>query len=176
MAISDFLGPSLEIGSTLLKGGAQISRGYAEQAIAKRRQAADEFEAKQQEQSAEESVGAGMRNAQDEVLRAKYVNSLALARAAASGAGASDPTVMAVLSKTAGEGAYRSALAMYEGEAQARLDRMKATALRYEGETSVQDAAAAQRAENIGALGTFLTGGVKTISMFDKYWSGPSGG
>src|SRR5204863_7102116 len=98
------------------------------------------------------------------------VNSLALARAAASGAGASDPTVLHVLAQTSGEGAYRQALAMYEGEAQARLDKMRAAATRFEGETAESDAAMAKRQYNIGALNTVLTGGIKTASMFDRYF------
>jgi len=59
---------------------------------------------------------------------------------------------------------------MYEGEAQARLDRMRAGATRFEGETAAADAAMAQRQYNIGAANTVLTGAIKTGSMFDKYF------
>lgn len=173
MAASDFLGPSLQIGSTILSAGSQLARGDAARTIGVRRKAAGDFEAAQQELAASESSGVAMRAAQDEVLKARMVNSTALARAAASGAGASDPTVMAVLSRTAGEGAYRSAVAMYEGEAQARLDRMRAAALRYQGEVGVADAEAAASSYDMGMASTLLNGGVKALSMFDKYWAGP---
>lgn len=173
MALSDDLAPALEISSTILGAGAKLARGTAAVRIGERRRDVNEFEATQLEQAAEEFRGASMRKASDETLRANYANSLALARAAASGAGASDPTVMAVLARTAGEGAYRSSLAMYEGEAQARLDRVRANALRYEGVTSMSDAKFAQNQANMGAVSTVLSGGAKALSMFDKYWSGP---
>ena len=125
MALSDLLGPALQLGSTILGAGSQVARGEAASAIGARRAAEQEFEAKQLETEAEQSRGVGMRAAQDEVLKARLVNNAALARAAASGAGASDPTVMGVLERTAGMGAYRASLAMYEGEAQARRELME---------------------------------------------------
>ena len=173
MAIADFLPLSLQLASTILNAGSQSARSSATRTVAARRQGALEFEAAQQEIAAQESAGVGMRAAQDEILKAKLVNSTALARAAASGAGASDPTVMAVLSRTAGEGAYRSALAMYEGEAQARLDRMRAAALRYEGSVGVSDADEAARQSGYGVGATLLNGGARMLSMYDRYWAGP---
>ena len=172
MAISDFLGPALQIGSTILNVGSQVARSNANQTVAARRKDALDFEAKQQDMAASESSGVAMRAAQDEVLKARMVNSTALARAAASGAGASDPTVMAVLARTAGEGAYRSAVAMYEGEAQARLDRMRAAALRYQGEVGVADAEDAAGTAGIGIASTLLSGGVRALSMYEKYFAG----
>ena len=47
--------------------------------------------------------------------------SRATALAAASGAGVSDPTMVKILGDLEGEGAYREAVAVYQGEAQARL-------------------------------------------------------
>ncbi len=173
MAISDFLGPSLQVGSTILNVGSQVARANAGQLVAGRRKEALEFEAKQQDISAEESSGVAMRSAQDEIMKARTVNSTALAKAAASGAGASDKTVMDVLSRTAGEGAYRAAVAMYEGEAQARLDRMRAAALRYQADVGVADADLAASQSGIGIASTLLAGGVRALSMYDKYWSGP---
>lgn len=173
MAISDFLGPALQTSSTILNAGSQIARANSMRTVAGRRKDALEFEAQQQEIAAQESSGVAMRAAQDEILKARTVNSAALAKAAASGAGASDSTVMAVLSRTAGEGAYRSAVAMYEGEAQARLDRMRAAALRYQADVGVADAEAAAGQSGLGVASTLLAGGVKALSMYDKYWSGP---
>ena len=173
MALSDWLAPTLQAGSTILQAGSQVARGAAGKTIAARRQALDEFEAQQLEQEAAQSRGVGMRGAADETLKTEYLNSTALARAAASGAGASDPTVMNVIARTAGEGAYRSALAMYEGEAQARMDMVSAGAKRYEGAVGAQDAATAAKISNMGAANTLLTGGVKAMSMYEKYFSGP---
>ena len=174
MALSDLFVPSLALGTTILSAGSAFARGAGARAIGVRRKAALDFEAEQLEQSAIESRGAGTRVAQQEQIRTQYVNSLAIARAAASGAGASDPTVMAVISRTAGEGAYRAALAMYEGEAQARLDRIRAEALRYEGGLAVSDAGLArQQAEFTGAR-TIFSDAPNVLSMFEKYWPKPS--
>lgn len=170
MPLSDYLAPSLQIGSTILSAGSQVARGAAARTIGARRKAAAEFEAQQLEQEAETSQAIGMRRAADEGRKTQMVNSLALARAAASGAGASDPTVLHVLAQTSGEGAYRQWLAMYEGEAQARLDKMRAGATRFEGATAESDAAMAQRQYNLGAMNTVLTGGIKTASMYQRYF------
>lgn len=172
-SLAEYLPGALQLSSTILNAGSQVARGRAMQTVAARRKGALDFEAAQQELAAQDSSGVAMRAAQDDILKARTVNSTALARAAASGAGASDPTVMAVLSRTAGEGAYRSALSMYEGEAQARLDRLRAAALRYQGEVGVADAEEAASLSGLGVASTLLAGGVKVASMYDKYWSGP---
>lgn len=170
--ISDFLAPSLQIASTILSAGGQIAKGEGYAAIGARRQALSEFEAKQLETEAEGARGIGMRNAATIALNTQVVNSLALARAAASGGGASDPTVLNILAQTSGESAYRKSLAMYEGEAQARLDMMRAAAVRYEGATAASDAEVAQNQANMAAFSTVLSGGAKTMSMYQKYWAG----
>src|SRR3990167_10902061 len=112
MALSDYLAPSLQIGATILSAGSQLARGYGYRAVGARRKALSEFEAAQLEQGAEAAQGVGLRKAVDERIQAQIVNSLALARAAASGAGASDPTVLNLMAQTAGESAYRQAIAM----------------------------------------------------------------
>lgn len=170
MALSDLLGPALQLGSTILGVGNAIARGNAMRAIGARRRASAEFEAAQLRLAAEEASGAGLRAAQDETLRAQTVNSTALARAAASGAGASDPTVMSILARTGAEGAYRSAVAMYQGESQARLDRLRAAAASFDGETSSQDASMSGRLADMTAVNTLLSGGVKGLSMYERFF------
>lgn len=164
----------LQIGSTVLSVEGDLARGRAASLIGARRKAALDFEAKQLEIEAGQAVAAGQRNSDDIARKVDLVNSAALARAAASGAGASDPTVMAVLARTKGEGAYRQALAMYEGEAQARLDRLRASAATFEGDTALLDAGRARSAANNTAAATLLSGAAKTASLYDKYYSGPS--
>jgi hypothetical protein len=56
--------------------------------------------------------------------------------AAASGAGASDASVVNIVGRIKGEGAYRAATALYAGEDKARVLRMQAAAKRYEGLTA----------------------------------------
>lgn len=169
----DILAPALQIGSTVLSAGAQLSRGNAAAQVGRRRQQLAKFEADQLEQEAGQSEAVSQRNAEDVGRQVKLINSAAIARAAASGASASDPTVKNIIAQTSAEGAYRQALALYEGEAQARLDRMRASALRFQGNTELQDAENAQRASRFGAAATFLSGGAQAGSLYDKYYAGP---
>jgi hypothetical protein len=173
MALLDFLPLSLQLSSTLLSASSQFSRGESYRSSGAARQAASEFEAKQLDIEAEQAVGIGMRGAADETRKARLVESAALARAAASGAGASDPTVMNIIARTAGEGAYRASVAMYEGEAQARLDRLRAAGARYEGAVAAAGGEAAGKSSDLAGASTLLTGGLKAVSLYDKYWSGP---
>ena len=66
--------------------------------------------------------------------------------------------------------AYRSALAMYEGEAQSRLTRMRAAAAEFEGKTAVQDADVASKMLQMGAADTVLTGGIKSMSLYERFF------
>jgi hypothetical protein len=64
-------------------------------------------------------------------------------------------------------------MAMYQGEAQARVDRARAIASRFEGETAEIDAGVAQKAARNTATSTLMSGGLKTLSMYEKYYAGP---
>ncbi len=173
-SLSDFLAPALQIGSTVLGGTSQVAKGIAQKNIAKRRQQELEFEATQLDQDAGQSEAVAQRKAEDIQRQTTLINSAALAKAAASGAGASDPTVLKIMARTAQEGDYRRQVALYEGEEQARMDRQRAAAQRFEGATGVQDADQARQLSNIGAASTVLAGAAKATTMYDKYWSGPS--
>jgi len=174
MALSDSLAPSLQVGSTILSGGAQIAKGISTRTAATRRRQELEFEAQQLDAEAGQSVAASQRTAEDIQRQTALINSSAIAKAAASGAGASDPTVLNIIARNAAEGDYRRNVALYEGEAQSRLDNMRAQALRFQGAVGEADAAEAARISNIGAASTFLSGAAKAATMYDKYWSGPS--
>ena len=102
------------------------------------------------------------------------LNSTALARAAASGAGASsDPSVINTMAFTSNEAAYRQAIAIYNGEAEARLARLKAIGALREGQGAVEDAAAANSASRAAAASTMFSGGARALSMMAKYWESP---
>lgn len=175
-SLSDNLGPALQAGSTVLSASGQIAKGNAAVGVGSRRRAQLEFQAQQLEAEAGQAKAVGQVGAQDMARQVALVKSSALARAAASGAGASDPSVLAVMANIGKEGAYRQALALYEGEAQSRLDLMRASAARFEGATNVADAAQVKKQSEIGAASTVLAGGAKGLSMYEKYYSGPSTG
>jgi hypothetical protein len=64
----------------------------------------------------------------------EYTQSHALAAAAASGGGASDPSVISTIANLAGETAYRKSLDLYQGEERSRQLKMSAAASRYSGQ------------------------------------------
>lgn len=78
------------------------------------------------EREGEIAVAASQRTALEERRQADLAASRALAVAASSGGGVSDPTVVELLSRTQGEGHYRARVALYEGEARSRAMRMSA--------------------------------------------------
>lgn len=106
-----------------------------EQAIiaGQRRKVASQFEAEQYLINAGQTVAASQRQAAEARRQAGLVESRILAVAAAGGGGASDPTIINLISKTHARGAYNSAVALYQGEDQARSMRMAAAAKNYEG-------------------------------------------
>lgn len=69
-------------------------------------------------------VAASQRNAHEEKRQADLAASRALAVAAASGGGVSDPTVVDTLVRIRGEGALRASVALYEGEERGRQIRL----------------------------------------------------
>lgn len=69
-------------------------------------------------------VAASQRTAAEEVRQADLVASKALAVAAASGGGVSDPTMVDIIARTRGEGVYRANVALYEGAERSRAIRI----------------------------------------------------
>jgi len=114
-----------------IAGAAQSAKGARDEAKA-RRDAAN-FEADQLDMQAGQQQAASQRVAADQTRMAKFAESRAQALAAASGADASGRTVTDVIGRIAQEGAYRSALATYEGDAEARQMRLRAAANRFSG-------------------------------------------
>lgn len=161
--------PILTAGGTALNVMGQLERGKAAQLIAQRRKQLADFQAEQLQTNAGQAQAAGQIAALNERRNTALVASKALAAAAASGAGASDPTVMNVISKIQGEGAYRSMLDLYQGETQARQLREQAAATEYGGAIDEADAAVAKKASYLGALTTALSGAARA-SLYDKYF------
>lgn len=111
---------------TLFKVGGKVVAGRA----AKR--SADD-EAAQLDRRASNTRASAQRAAAEEERNARLVASRGQAVAAASGAGAGDPTVVNLMADILGEGRYRALTALYEGEEQARSDNAAARTRRREG-------------------------------------------
>lgn len=127
---------------------------------------AQEFQAEQATVNAGQARAAAQREQAEQLRQSRLLQSRAVALAAASGGGVSDPSIVNLMGQIAGEGAYRGMVALYKGEEQARALRMEAAARRY-------DAAAARRGGEIrgaayesAAVGSLLKGG---MSLFEKY-------
>lgn len=128
------------------------------------------FQAAQMRENAGTAKAAAQRTAADIDRDAQYSASRALAVAAASGGGASDPTVINVIAQTAGEAAYRKSLALYQGADRARSLESQAKATIVGGEMAASNASGS----SLGALTTLFKGGA---SLYSKYaGGGPSAG
>lgn len=116
-------------------------------------------EAAQLEAQAGLDRASSQRSASEQRRQARLVASRGQAVAAASGAGADDPTVLTLQSDIAGEGEYRALSALYEGETAAQTKEAQAKANR-------KAAKNVKRAGYIGAASSLLDGG---SSLFAKY-------
>jgi hypothetical protein len=131
-----------------------------------------ESEAAQYDQQAGQEIAVAQRGAMEQRRRAKLVASRALAVSAASGGGASDPTVARIIADIEGEGAYRAATELYRGEESARKLRMAASGSRYEGALAERSGKIKSRAYKLQAFGDAAQMGG---GMYQKYGgSGPS--
>lgn len=121
------------------------------QAAAQSQKQAKEFEAAQRQQQAQESRAAAQRQALEHVRQGNIAQSSLQARAAASGAGASDETVIGLGEDLGGRSEYQRLMDIYTGENRARGYQDMATAARMEGD-------AALTAGKYRATGTLLSG------------------
>ena len=134
-ASSEFSAQQAEVNATQQLAASQRI-ATSERVKASRIKAASEFQAEQYTVNAGQQLAASQREALEERRQANLVQSRAIALAAASGAGATDPSVAYLVGRIKGEGALRAANALYAGEDRARVLRMSAAAKKYEGLTA----------------------------------------
>ncbi len=140
MDMSSFGGFGSYIAPAMSMIGAMTSKaGYSGAADAarvagERKAALDQFQAEQLRVNAGQQIAAAQRTAQDVNLTTELIASHAKAVAAASGAGATDPTVVRLIAFQAGQGAYKANMALYNGEEAARGMRMQGAAYDYQAE------------------------------------------
>lgn len=162
-------------GASTAANGALMS-GAAARLQGERKKVALNFEADQLVQAAGQARAVGQREAMVAERQKMLVLSRALAVAGASGASASDPSVVNLLSRIEGEGAYRRSVAIYQGEAAAQKAIMGASARRWEGEAAEAAGRDAEAAYGIYARGQRTganAGLVKGASgLFAKYGAG----
>lgn len=96
-------------------------------------QRAAEYQAEQLRINAGQAQASSQREAYEADQKSQLVMSRTLAVAAASGGGASDPTVVNIIAKEAERGAYLRAVALYNGDERARSMLMEADSREYQG-------------------------------------------
>jgi hypothetical protein len=118
---------------------------------------AADYQAEQQEAAGKEELAASQRDALEKKREANILNSRQLALAAASGAGAGSdaPTIVQLMSSTAGEGDYNARTSLYGG---------------FSRKAGLNAAAAGSRMSgNASLLGGVLGGFGQAASAFGKY-------
>lgn len=145
--------------AAMMAGGSAMS-AYGRYTAGKQAKRAKRFEAQQMQQNAQQLRAASQREALEIDRQSRLAMSRALAVAAASGGGASDPTVLNLMGDLAQEGQYRRMVALYEGEQAAGKQEMGADISYWEGNQAL-------KAGKLEAVGTMLEGG---SSLYSKYW------
>jgi hypothetical protein len=105
---------------TILQFMGQMEMGRAARIRGQQAAAMAEFNAWEAQRQAGIAISISQRQAAEERRQATLVASRALAVAAASGAGVSDPTMVRIIANARGEGAVRAATSLYEGAALSR--------------------------------------------------------
>ena len=138
--------------SSILSAGSQYNAGKAEERRAN-------LEAQQLDASAKEELAAAQRAGVEEERMGEFRASRMLALAAASGAGASDPTVINLMANLAGETQYSKSVKLYEGGTRSAQKKYEGRLRRFEGRE-------ARKAGEFGAKTTLLGG---AAGLFSKY-------
>lgn len=150
----------LQAGAAFLEVMGIREQGKIARIQAERKQVYAQFNEQEGEKRAGQAIAISQRQAGEERRQANYEASRALAVAAASGGGVSDPTIVRLIANVKGEGAYRASVALYEGETKARQ-------LRLAGFTSgFDDSDIIQSGYNQAAAGVATRTG---LSLYAKY-------
>lgn len=168
-AVIPYIPAALSVAGALTASEGQREAGQGSRVAAERAAAAKRFEAAQARVNAGQEIAAAQRAALEAKRQGTLIQSRQIALAAASGAGAADPTVVNLIARTAQESSYRAAVALYGGEEKARQLRMLAAGRDYEASMALEAGERQQGAYNTAARASLLgTAG----SLFAKYGMG----
>ena len=146
---------------------------------------AAEFNAHQAEIEAGTAQALAQRSAAEQRRQGDIIASRALAVAAASGGGASDPTMVNIIANIRGESVYRANVAFYEGEARARKLRLHAMTERVSGAEAVTEGANKELGYSLAAAGSAFKGAASISAkkivndipgLYGRYGMGGPGG
>jgi hypothetical protein len=156
----------LSAGATAANAASTIAGGRIQQQAGRFAQQQKDLEALQQEQAAQESRATAQRSAFEKQREGRLLQSRLQAKAAASGGGADDPTILGLAGDIAGRSALQALMEMASGENRARNLEDNAAAARMRGFTARAEGDARRSNANLSALGTILGGGA---SIFRRY-------
>ena len=145
--------PQLKTVATILTAVGAVKQGRAMDKIGKAK-------ASQLRTKAGQERAVGQHKAINRRRETDLAESRTLALAAASGAGASDPTIMNLIANLAGEGERNYQAAMYEGEEKAR-------GLEYQADVSIYEGQVAKQKGYLTAGAAILSSA--SDSLHDKY-------
>lgn len=155
MSWEQAIGPVLSI----VSASGKVDAGNAAAGAGAAQRAAAQFEADQLRVNAGQTIAAGQRAAEEQRRQGELIQSRAIALAAAGGGSVADPGVVNLLARNAGETAYRSSVALYEGEDRARTMRESASAKEYSGYAAELSALDRQKSLMTSAFGDLVKGG-----------------
>lgn len=138
----------------IIAGGLLSAAGHTEEGDDAKRMSDEE--ARQLRENAGQTRAAGQQAGEEESRRARLVMSRMIAVAAASGAGAVDPTVVKLASGVAGEGELAASMQRYNAESEAQGMEKQAT-------SRVRSGAAIQRASRWRAAGSIMQSGYQAF-------------
>jgi len=162
------LGAAASAAGTIAGGNAALAAGQQAKAAA-------EFKAKQEEQAANEARAVSQRGALEKRREGTLLNSKLQARAAASGGGADDPTVVNLGGNIAGRSEYDALFEMYKGENRARGLEDTAVATRMAGDAALAEGEMKKSASWYSAGGTIIGGMGSMYKTYNKVPSYSSG-
>lgn len=157
------------ISAAIFAGATGVMKIAGERQGAKNEAALAQFQSDQMRVNAGQAQAAAQRSAIDIDRQTQLNASRALAVAASSGGGASDPTVVSLLSQNAADGAYRKAAALYEGEDQARAMNLQASGVDVGSRIAQGNSKARQAAMLVDTAASAYGGYARGTSMRSKY-------
>lgn len=141
--IFSLLGAVVAAAGTIAAGKAQKESAY--------------YQAQQYELKSKEEAAAGQREAMEAERNKQLVLSKQQSLAAASGLGATDPTIVELAGETAKRGTYQAQMLRYGGEERATGLRAQAVASRMSGDAALAGAQASAAGSIIGGFGSMFS-------------------
>lgn len=157
---------ALSVLGTTQSANAQQQAGALAAQQGQAQRSAAEFQATELDQQAGQDRASSQHQAVDARRQATFAESRAQALAAASGGGASDPTVVTNSARITGEGEYSALTALFNGEERARGLETQGNLARFTGQQQQLAGNYRQDAYNSGADVTLMNG---ATSLYQKY-------